>query len=98
MAESSAPATISDLNGVFSQVVSVALGLGGVAFFVMFVVGGFQYLTAGGDPKAVEGAKKTLTYAVFGLVAVALSFLVIRLIADFTGVGSILHFNVYQPS
>ena len=91
-----APAQLTGLQDIFANIVSVAIGLGGIVFFIMFIAGGFSYLTAGGNPQAVEGAKKTLTYAIFGLVFVALAFLFLRLISDFTGVTSILNFRISQ--
>lgn len=52
------PAQISDLQDIFKNVVSAALAFAGIALFVMLTVGGFQYLTSGGDPKQAEGAQK----------------------------------------
>ena len=79
------PARISDLEIVFSNVVNTVLGFAGIALFIMLVVGGFRYITAGEDPKNVEAAKKTLTYAIGGIIAIALAFLILRFIEDFTG-------------
>lgn len=90
------PASLTGLEGVFSKVISLAIGFGGIVFFIMFIVGGFNYLTAGGNPQAVEGAKKTLTYAIGGLVLIALSYLILRLISDFTGIQGILNFKIQQ--
>ena len=87
------PAKLSDLEKVFENVVSVALGLAGIVLFVMLIIGGFRYITAGGDPKGIEGAKKTLTYAIAGMVLVALSYLIINFIASFTG-ANITDFNI----
>lgn len=91
------PLPLTGLQDVFKNIVSVAIGFAGVGFFIMFVIGGFNYLTAGGNPQAVEGARKTLTYAIMGLVFIALSYLILRLIATFTGAQGILNFTIYQP-
>jgi TRAP-type C4-dicarboxylate transport system permease small subunit len=91
-----APAQLTGLQDIFSNVISVAIGLAGIAFFIMFIVGGFNYMTAGGNPQAAEGARKTLTYAVAGLVFIALAYLILRLISQFTGVTGILKFQIYQ--
>ena len=88
-------ATLQGFEGIFENVVNVALGLGGVILFIMLIVGGFKFITAGGDPKVIEGAKKTLTYAIAGIVLVALSFLILRFISTFTGVDVTL-FQVFQ--
>ncbi len=91
------PLPLTGLQDIFSNVISLAIGFGGVVFFIMFVVGGFSYLTAGGNPQAVEGAKKALTYAIMGLVFIALAFLILVIISNFTGVKGILNFQIYQP-
>ena len=87
------PAKLSDLNKVFENVVNVALAFAGIVLFVMLIIGGFKYITAGGDPKGIEGAKKTLTYAIAGIVLVAVSFLILNFIASFTG-ANITDFNI----
>ncbi|MFH1971554.1 MAG: pilin [Patescibacteria group bacterium] len=79
-------ATIKDLEVVFGNLVTVIMALAGIVLFILLISGGFRYLTAGGDPKAVEAAQKTLTYAIIGIVVVACAFLILRLIENFTGV------------
>jgi hypothetical protein len=89
------PATIQDLEIVFGRIVDVVLGLAGVVLFIMLIMGGFKYITAGGDPKAIESAKKTLTYAIGGIVLVTLSFLILAFISTFTGVD-VTQFQIFQ--
>ncbi len=89
------PATLQDLEATFGRIVEVVLGLAGVTLFIMLIMGGFRFITAGGDPKAIESAKKTLTYAIMGIVLVALSFLILRFISTFTGVDVTL-FQIFQ--
>jgi hypothetical protein len=52
------------------------LAIIGTLSVIAFVVSGIQYLTAAGDEKNIETAKKNLTYSVIGVV-VALSGLII---------------------
>ena len=80
------PAQLSDLEVVFANIVRAVLGLAGIVLFLMLLVGGFKYMTAGGDPKALDAAKKTLTYAIMGIVLVASAFLILRFIQEFTGI------------
>ena len=86
-------ATISDLGGVLQRVVGYALGLAAIVLFVLLVVGGFKFITSGGDPKAAEGAKKTITSAIAGLIVILLSYLVLLLITKITGVN-VTNFNI----
>ena len=78
-------ATLGSLEVIFGRIVQVALGFAGVALFIMLTAGGFKYITSGGNPKSTESAKKTLTAAIGGLFLVALAYLILRLIAEFTG-------------
>jgi len=80
------PAKISDLEEVYGNLVSAILGFAGITLFILLLVGGFKYITSGGDPKAVEGARKTISYAIMGLVVLLLSFLILVLIKAITGV------------
>jgi hypothetical protein len=80
------PAKISDLNNVFSQVLQGVITLAGIAVLVMLIVGGFQYLSAGGDKEGAQRASRTLTFAIGGLVLLLSSWLIIKLLADFLGI------------
>ena len=80
------PAQIKDLETVFGNVVRAALGFAGIVLFVLLLVGGFKYITSGGDPKATEGAQKTITYAILGLILILASYLILVLIKTITGV------------
>lgn len=89
-----APA-LSGLDTLFSNIVSVAIALGGVVLFLLFISAGFKYITAGGDPKGIEGAKKTLTYAIGGMILLAGAYLILVFISQFTGVD-VTNFSIFQ--
>lgn len=90
------PATISGLELVFGNVVRAALGFAGIVLFILLLVGGIKYITSGGDPKAAEGAQKTITYAISGLILILLSYLILVLIHTITGVD-VTQFKITQP-
>jgi hypothetical protein len=79
-------ARISNLQELFVNVLVAAGGLIGIAFFAMIVIGGVRYLLSAGDPKALQSAKGTLTFAVVGLALFALSFTILVILGVFTGV------------
>lgn len=89
------PAQLSQLETVFENVVTSLLALGGIVLFLMLLSGGFKYLTSGGDPKAVEGAQKTLTYAIGGLVLLAGSYMLLNIIGQFTG-ANVTDFVIFK--
>lgn len=90
------PAELSQLEDVFGNVVTSLLALGGIVLFLMLLSGGFKYLTSGGDPKATETAQKTLTYAIGGMVLLAGSYVILRIISDFTG-ADVTNFVITRP-
>lgn len=88
--------TLKWFEALFGNVIGVALALSGIVLFVMLIVGGFKYITAGGDPKGIESAKKTLTYAIAGVVLTAAAFLILQFIKQFTG-APVTEFKIFQP-
>ena len=89
-------AQLSCLEPVFERVVGFAAGGGLIAFFVMFVIAAFKYLTSGGDPKQMDSARNTMTYAFIGMVVIISSFIVLRLLSSFTGVD-LTRFTIPTP-
>ncbi len=85
--------TIKCLEAVFANILSASIALAGLALFVMLVIGSFKYLTSGGDPKQTETAQKTITYAVLGIVLIISSYVILRLIGNFTGLD-LLKFEI----
>lgn len=79
--------TFKCLEAVFSRILSIIVSLAVLALFVMLVVGGFKYLTSGGDQKQTASAQQTMTYAVVGIALMALAFLIFKIIEVFTGVN-----------
>ena len=80
------PPTILGIVNILRNIISILAPVAGIAFFLMLLVGGFQFVNSGGDPKAAGQARTTLTYAVIGIILVVASWLIIKAIAQFTGV------------
>jgi hypothetical protein len=51
-----------------------------LVFFFMFIIGGIQWMTSGGDKAATESARGKLTAAIIGLVIVFLVYAILNLI------------------
>lgn len=80
-------ATIKDIEVIFRLILNIVVRFAGIAVFIMIIIGGFQYLTAGGDPKKAESAKNTLTYAILGLALLILAWFILKFIHIFTGIN-----------
>ncbi len=80
-------ATIQCLVPLFEGIVRAVIGLGAVALFIMLLVGGYNFLFSGGDPKKLETARGTITQAIIGLAIMSIAYLIILTIQQFTGVN-----------
>lgn len=77
---------VGGLEGIAKKVVNFLSVIVGVVAVIMIIVGGFRYITSGGDSGNVSGAKNTLIYAIVGLIIVALAqFIVNFVLANVTG-------------
>lgn len=88
------PAPLSAGTEVFESILGAAIPFAGIVLFIMLLWGGFQYITSGGDPKKAGAARNTLTYAIVGIVLIALAYLILVIIAEFTGAEGILNFSI----
>jgi hypothetical protein len=84
-------ATLSCLPVIFANLLTVILGFAGLMTILMFMLGSFKFMHAGGNPEIIKGAKNRFTYAMLGLVIVILSFVVISIISYVTGVKCLLN-------
>ncbi len=89
-------ATLSCLPIIFKNIINTAILFAGITALVFIIYAGFKYIRSGGDPKQTEGARKTLTYAIFGLLLILLSFFIINFIGFFTGTTCIQQFGFDQ--
>jgi hypothetical protein len=78
---------IQDAEGIIAKLLGLVMPIVGVLLLVALIAGGFQYITSGGETEQAQKAKKTLTYAFFGLMVVLGAWLIIRLLEEFTGLN-----------
>lgn len=64
---------VSGEDGVLLRVVNILSFVVGVAAVLMVMLGGFKYVTSGGDANSVASAKNTILYAIIGIVVFLLS-------------------------
>ena len=83
------PGTIRPINNavnVVRGIIQFILVAAFVAAFVFLLIGGIRWILAGGDEKAVAGARGTITAALIGLVIVLVAYAIIRLVEIFFNV------------
>ncbi len=76
----------NDLGCVVGKIIDVILVVSIPVVTIMILIGGFQILTAGGDPEKFKSGKSTILYAVIGFVIVLAAKALVAIIQSvFTG-------------
>jgi hypothetical protein len=70
------------LTGFILRVINIALALAGLIAVLFLIIGGFRYITAGGNEDAAGSAKKIILNAVIGIIVIILSFVVVRVVSN----------------
>jgi hypothetical protein len=86
-------ATISCIPIIFLNILSALMLFAGFTTLVMFIIGGFKFMNAAGDPKKIEGARNNFIAGIIGASIVLFSFAIIQIISTVTQVECITKFG-----
>jgi hypothetical protein len=68
------------INSTLANVINIISSIVGVVAVIMIIVGGFRYITSGGDSNKIAAAKSTIIYAIIGLIVVALAQIIVHFV------------------
>ncbi|MDO5561435.1 MAG: hypothetical protein Q4G02_01535 [bacterium] len=88
-------ATIQGITCAIANILNVVMTIFSFVGFGMFVYGSLMWLFAGGQSSRVEKARNTFVYAIFGLILAVGSFIIIQIIAYFTGMKSFMYIQFF---
>lgn len=74
------------IGSILGSVVGLFLILSFVATFLYLMLGGFDWVTSGGDKTKLQSARDKITNALVGLVIVGASWAVMMIVGNFTGI------------
>ncbi|MFA4845828.1 MAG: hypothetical protein WC654_04695 [Patescibacteria group bacterium] len=82
--EFASSAGLGDANLVdtISSIIRIALGFLGVIAVVIILLGGFKWMTAGGNDEKLKGAKKLIFSGIIGLVIVISAYAIASFVID----------------
>jgi hypothetical protein len=89
-----AGSSVNSLEAFFAVVLNIMLAIGVGITLIGLIAAGIMFITSKGDPKAVDGAKHALTYAVDGIV---LLFSAYTIRAIFMGMLGVSHPQLLSP-
>lgn len=81
------------LQDVIARLINIAMLAAGLVAVIYLIIGGFRYVTSGGNAEQIEAAKATILNAIIGLIVIFISFLLVNYILN------ALHIqNVFNPN
>lgn len=75
-----------DINGLIDILFSIIWPVAVAFFIVMFIIAGFMFATAGGDPEAVKKARSAVIWGAVGVVVALVAFSIVFVLRNLVGV------------
>lgn len=76
----------SAFERLFSNILVVLTIVAGLAFSLYFLLGGLNWITAGGDKGKIDKAKSMMTNGAIGLIVIALSYSIVWIVGEVIGI------------
>lgn len=73
------------LSDIVNRVLQFILPLAGVVLLLIFISGGYDFITSEGNPEKVKKAQAKITTGIVGFFILALSYFLVRLISFLFG-------------
>ena len=83
-----------EMGKLMSNALSLLFFFAGLLTFFFIIVGGIQWITAGGDAKAAQSARDRITAAVVGLIVVVAAYAITLILGQVFGIDI---FNLKFP-
>jgi len=81
----------TSLETLISTLLGALTAIAGLGFLIYFLIGGINWITAGGDQQKHQKATKQLTDAAIGLVVVVVAYAIAGI------VGTVLEVDILNP-
>jgi hypothetical protein len=84
------PGSIDEMKEPIVRIFNIVVSLVGVVLVAVLALGFWKSSMSLGDPRGLEGAKQTWTYAIFGFFIVTGFFLLFSFVTSILGVETVL--------
>lgn len=78
-------AGIVQIQDMLQRIINLSVAGAFIALTVVLVYTGIKYLTSGGEPKALQAAQQSFTWALMGMLFLVFAYLALLLINAVTG-------------
>lgn len=69
-------------DNTMNDIVGVVFGIAGALALLFIVIGGLRYILSDGDPNNISQAKKTIIYALVGLVITMAAYAIVSFVLN----------------
>jgi len=69
-----------DVRATIATIINVALGILGIVALIIILIGGFKWMTAGGNEENVEAGKKAIGQGIVGLIVIFVAFAITKFV------------------
>ncbi len=83
---------------IIANALKIVFSVSGLILLIMLLIGGFQWMTAGGNKEAMAAAQKRITSALVGFVIFISIFAIINFIAPVLGLGFLQILRIEWPT
>lgn len=70
------PLGTTDVNVLIGRIIMAFLSISGAIALIMFLYGGILWLTSAGNPEMVQKGRRTLIWAVLGIVVITSAYVI----------------------
>lgn len=78
---------IENIGDVVNILTMFLLPFGAIVLFFVLLWGGYDFMTSAGNEEKISGARMKITAGIIGFVLLAVSYIIVGMIAGFTGLG-----------
>lgn len=71
-----------DVPSLIAVVIRILLMVGGAIAVLFVIMGGYMYITSGGNEEQAEKGKNTLTNAIIGVVIILLAWVIVNVVVN----------------
>lgn len=79
-------AQFGNLSKLLNQVLPMVMVVASLVCLAILLTGAFTYVTSSGEPEKIKKARNSITYSIFGLILIFLSYLMVRIVSYITGI------------
>lgn len=79
----------ANIGDIISALIPYIFTIAGLTLFILLIIGGFGFLTSGGNPDKVKAAQGKITSAIIGFVIIFVSYWLMRILEIIFGIDVI---------